>query len=237
MALLVIRRPGTEDRVFRIRGERVTIGRDDSAGLVLPNVSVSRLHACLNTRGERCELVDLNSTNGVKVNGERTERKLLEHRDVLKIGKYRLEYYDERMVDLLQVTRLAALGSRNTASKHSNMSTLYMQPEEIEAQSTAEQACEHAVVVRMDPEARRWRPGGGRITIGPGGDIPVELMFTSQPVAEIRWDGTQHLLRTSSWAHRVEVNGERILEAVLEPGATFRVGDATFEFIHEPQAT
>jgi hypothetical protein len=61
-------------------------------------------------------------------------------------------------------------------------------------------------------------------------DIPLH----SQPVAEIRWDGSHHVLTASSWALRVEVNGTRTREAVLEPGSTLRVADATFEFVHEP---
>ncbi len=235
MALLVIRRPGTEDRVFRIRGQRVTIGRDESAGLVLPNISVSRQHACLITDGRSCEIVDLDSTNGVKVNGEPTKRKALEHRDVLRIGKYRLEYCDESKVDLLQVIRLAGLTTKATQSLHSTMNTVCFQPGELEAIAVDEQASQHAVLRRIDGQAGEWRPGDGRITIGPGGDIPLELMLTSQPIAEIRWDGRQHLLRSSSWAHQVEVNGERIQETVLQPGSTIRVGDASFEFLHEAE--
>jgi hypothetical protein len=229
MSLLVIRSAGTEERVFRIRGQRVAIGRDEAADLVLPGVAVSRLHACLETLGSSCEMVDQESTNGVKINGVKVARQHLEHGDVLRIGKYRLEYYDESKVDLFQVTRLSQLRSARGKGLHSNMSTMCLPPE---ALATAVEPYQQAVLVRLDEGGGRWKPGDGRISIGPGGDVPVAMELTSQPVAEVRWDGAHHILRACGWAHRVEVNGQRVREAALEPGASIQVGDARFEFIH-----
>ncbi len=135
--------------------------------------------------------------------------------------------------DALQVTRLASLGSSQPENQHDKMNTLFLTPEERDALTQEEQACERAILVREDGEGGQWKPGAKRITIGPGGDVPIDVLLTSQPVAEIRWDGEQHLLRAWGWAHRVEVNGVRIRESALEPGATIRVGDATFRFVHE----
>ncbi len=236
MSLLVIRMAGEEDRVFRIRGKRIAIGRDAAADLVLPDAAVSRLHACLESDGARCELVDQGSTNGVKVNGDTVERRRLEHGDVVRIGKYRLEYCDERKVDLFQVTRLARLRSSRPHSLHANMSTLCFQTSELDVPSPAELRSAQAVLVSCDPGGGRWRLGNGRLTIGPGGDVPVAMDLTSQPVAEILWDGEHHVLRAWSWAQRVEVNGRRIREATLEPGAQIQVDEACFEFVHEPCA-
>lgn len=230
MSLLVIRSAGNEERVFRIRGQRVAIGRDEAADLVLPDVAVSRLHACLETRGSSCELVDQGSTNGVKINGAKVERHQLEHGDVLRIGKYRMVFYDEAKVDLFQVTRLSRLRSARGVGQHSNMSTMYLAPE---ALPSGDEPCQRAVLVRLDGAGGRWRPGEGRVSIGPGGDVPVEMDLTSQPVAEVRWDGERHILRAWSWAHRVEVNGQRVREARLEPGVRIQVGEASFEFLHE----
>lgn len=233
MSLLVIHKEGLEDRVFRIRRERVTIGREQDADLVLDDVSVSRLHAHLVTGGGRCELFDQASTNGVKVNGAPTQQRELEHGDIVKIGKYRLEYCDERKMDLMQVAHLSSLRSATSGGRHSNMSTLHMSPEEVSALSPAQQDCAQALLVRKDTVGGRWRPGASRLTIGPGGDVPVELMLTGQPVAELRWDGDHHLLRSHSWAHRVQVNGEVIRETVLQPGDAIQVGEVGFVFTYE----
>ncbi len=229
MALLVIRKAGEQDRVFRIRREQVVIGRDDSAHLVLPDIAVSRRHASIVVEAGRYSVVDQGSTNGLKVNDVRTERCELEHGDVVKIGSFRLEFNDERKVDLLQVTRLASLSSRTPKAKPDNMHTMCIQSEEVESPEPADQA----VLRRKGGDGSRWRPGSRRLTIGPGGDVPIDLDLTSQPVAEIRWDGERHLIRAWSWAYRVEVDGKRVREAFLEPGSSIRVDDALFEFIHE----
>lgn len=233
MGLLVIRERGRKDRVFKIRRERVSIGRDFDADLVLSHTAVSRRHASLVTFGGECELVDEGSTNGVKVNGERTEQRLLEHGDVIRIGGYRLEYYDERRIDLMQVMQLAGLGSADRPSLPDNMKTLFILQDTLDDRSPVELACEQATLIRENGRGGRWKPGTRRLSIGPGGDVPVGVDLTSQPVAEIRWDGSRHLFRSWSRACRVEVDGHHVLEVPLEDGSQIVVADAVFTFVHE----
>lgn len=70
----------------------VTIGRDQSADIVLPNPLVSRRHAALDPGDGPRLLRDLDSSNGTFVNGERVTRKALSAGDVVRIGPYRLAY-------------------------------------------------------------------------------------------------------------------------------------------------
>src|SRR5438046_757253 len=49
----------------------IIIGRDADAGLSLPDPGVSWHHAMLQDRGGTWTLVDLGSTNGIAVNGEK----------------------------------------------------------------------------------------------------------------------------------------------------------------------
>jgi two-component system, cell cycle response regulator len=75
----------------------VFIGRDPSAQLVLQDAGVSYRHACLEDRGDAWVLVDLGSTNGTKVNGERAKEAPLKHGDRLHFGStvVRFELQDE----------------------------------------------------------------------------------------------------------------------------------------------
>jgi len=57
-----------------LQGE-VVLGRGRAAGLRLPDVQTSRRHARVRLRGERAEILDLGSKNGVRVNGVRVERR------------------------------------------------------------------------------------------------------------------------------------------------------------------
>lgn len=50
-------------------GQSLTIGRDDSAELVINDSGLSRLHASIHSDAEAVWIVDENSTNGTRVNG------------------------------------------------------------------------------------------------------------------------------------------------------------------------
>jgi hypothetical protein len=76
---------------FNLNG-RVLIGRDPDNDLLLRSRQVSRYHAAVIPTAEgHYYVVDLNSANGVHVNGERTERCLLGDGDVLRIGQFELK--------------------------------------------------------------------------------------------------------------------------------------------------
>lgn len=66
--------------------EVITIGRLPSSHVVLTDPNASRNHAELHPSGDSYEVVDLGSTNGVRVNGERVNRLLLVDGDVIKLG-------------------------------------------------------------------------------------------------------------------------------------------------------
>jgi pSer/pThr/pTyr-binding forkhead associated (FHA) protein len=67
-----------------------TIGRAPIADLILDAPLVSRVHCRLEASEETLEVVDLESTNGVVVNGERVSRRLLIPGDRLEIGRVEL---------------------------------------------------------------------------------------------------------------------------------------------------
>jgi len=78
-------------RRIRIAG-RLTVGRDDDAGLVIDDPEISRAHAVLGATPEGLEIQDLGSLNGTWVNGERiTSPTLLVTGDAVKIGTTRIE--------------------------------------------------------------------------------------------------------------------------------------------------
>jgi hypothetical protein len=68
-------------------GPRATIGRSDEVECVLRDPNVSRRHAELRQSGNgEWEIVDLNSTNGIKVNGRRTASARLREGDQVTVG-------------------------------------------------------------------------------------------------------------------------------------------------------
>lgn len=85
---------GGGDTIPLIR-DRLTIGRRESCDICLRFPNVSSLHCSLMYREGYWEVYDLNSTNGVKVNGNRVQRCILKPGDELSIAKrrYVIEYH------------------------------------------------------------------------------------------------------------------------------------------------
>ncbi len=72
---------------FRILpGSIKTVGRAPRADFIVDAALVSRLHCRLTAGATELEVVDLESTNGTFVNGERATRATLKHGDRLGVG-------------------------------------------------------------------------------------------------------------------------------------------------------
>jgi len=96
----------------------LVIGRDPDVDLVLADALVSSRHALLEDRGDSWTLVDLGSTNGTTVNGEKGSEFALKHGDKIVFGSTvarfemqdRLERaYSEQVEKLLNVDELSGL--------------------------------------------------------------------------------------------------------------------------------
>jgi hypothetical protein len=91
---LVIRAGGGRaGESFPVDRERMSIGRRPDSDVFLDDVTVSRDHALLVSRGEHWYLDDCGSLNGTYVNRSRIESHRLEEGDEVQIGKYKLTYH------------------------------------------------------------------------------------------------------------------------------------------------
>lgn len=93
---LVSYRGSKIDLAFPVQGPRVTIGRENDNNIQLPHDKVSKHHAVIAAVGDGWVIEDLQSTNGISVNGKRTPRAKLADNDVVKVGPY--EFYFETNV-------------------------------------------------------------------------------------------------------------------------------------------
>jgi pSer/pThr/pTyr-binding forkhead associated (FHA) protein len=76
---------------FRILpGNIKTVGRAPRADFIVDAALVSRLHCRLTAGANELEVVDLDSTNGTYVNGDRTPRATLKTGDRLGVGRVEL---------------------------------------------------------------------------------------------------------------------------------------------------
>ena len=64
------------------------IGRSSENQIILDDITVSRNHCILHIIKDKATLIDLDSTNGIFVNGDLKENAELSSGDRLQIGKY-----------------------------------------------------------------------------------------------------------------------------------------------------
>jgi pSer/pThr/pTyr-binding forkhead associated (FHA) protein len=83
---------GDETRVVPLAREWTRIGRSLAADVRFDDPTVSRRHALLVRQPDGVRVLDDRSLNGVFVNGERIEGKLLQDGDEIVVGRYRLGY-------------------------------------------------------------------------------------------------------------------------------------------------
>src|SRR5439155_209063 len=95
MAKLIVNPTSSSRREIHLARTLVSIGRDPSNDLVLPDAMVSRRHAVIEYRGSQYYLRDCNSSNGSLVNGDRVSERNLRDGDLVAIGTARLLFRDD----------------------------------------------------------------------------------------------------------------------------------------------
>jgi hypothetical protein len=75
-----------------LSGDRMVLGRSRDCDITVDDANVSREHAELRTAGGAWRIVDLGSTNGVKVNRRRIDQAELKHGDRITLGVTDLDF-------------------------------------------------------------------------------------------------------------------------------------------------
>lgn len=76
----------SKQKIILTPGEVFTFGRGDNADHKIDGKAVSRRHARIHWSGDNPEIVDLDSKNGILVNGQPVKRKPLEDGDEITVG-------------------------------------------------------------------------------------------------------------------------------------------------------
>jgi predicted component of type VI protein secretion system len=92
MPKMIVSIDGVVIKEVTIVKDRTTLGRRPYNDIVIDNLAISGEHAVLHMIDGGVYLEDLNSTNGTYVNTRAVRRHLLEHNDVIEVGKYKIRY-------------------------------------------------------------------------------------------------------------------------------------------------
>jgi len=96
-AKLILSMDGAVIKEYPLNKERMTIGRKPHNDIAIDNLAVSGEHAAIVTILHDSFLEDLDSTNGLEVNGVPTKKHFLQNNDVIEIGKYKLKYINDQV--------------------------------------------------------------------------------------------------------------------------------------------
>ena len=94
---IIIATEGRTIRELPLAVGRVIVGRTSDNDLQIDSRFVSRHHCQIITGADGSVIEDLNSTNGIFVQGKRVRRYNLNDGDIVVIGKHELMYVDERL--------------------------------------------------------------------------------------------------------------------------------------------
>ena len=96
-AKLILSMDGAIIKEYPLNKERMTIGRKAHNDIAIDNLAVSGEHAAIVTILHDSFLEDMDSTNGLEVNGKATKKHFLQNNDVIEIGKYKLKYINDQI--------------------------------------------------------------------------------------------------------------------------------------------
>jgi len=116
--------PGEKPKLIVINGPRpgwvinldegeTIIGRNENVTIVIDEPSVSREHAKIILKEDYCKIMDLGSSNGVKINGIAIKEHYLSHGDTIELGNILIRFVAAGAWDLLleQIQQQEALAA------------------------------------------------------------------------------------------------------------------------------
>ncbi len=204
MARLVVTTPHGEEVVELEPGQVVTVGRDPTNRVPLPDDNqASRRHCRIGPRdsgGGGWEVVDLGSTNKTRVAGAPITRRALGDGDVVEVGHARLKFED---------------------------------PDEAgrAAQAEKEGVC-YLEWANKDRRGEKVMLSERRVTIGrrETNVLVIDDRMASGHHCEIDRDMNGYTVKDLGSTNGTLVNGELVSEALLTHGTRLRVGNSRFVF-------
>lgn len=94
MPRVVLTHEGAVLKEYPLDKERITIGRKPHNDIQLDDPTVSGQHASI-LMLQNAYIEDMNSTNGILLNGKKVTRRQLNHGDIIKIGRHELKFIDD----------------------------------------------------------------------------------------------------------------------------------------------
>ena len=218
---LVMGQPGLPEREFELGKASVTLGRATTNDIILDSARVSRSHARLECGPSGCEIVDLGSSNGTRLNGLPVKRVRLDPGDIVSIGEFELHYQAAAIADQVGMTVMDSMADVEMSIAH-----------EILPMQVGETGVARLVVFTGEKTWEVPLDQADVISIGRTDENAVALEQTkvSRRHAEVVRKGDAFVLRDLHSTNGTWLRGERVTEVMLQDSDAFRIGDARLVF-------
>jgi pSer/pThr/pTyr-binding forkhead associated (FHA) protein len=218
--LILVRDSGPE-RAFDLNRSTITLGRDLTNDIVVSDVRASRNHARLECGPAGCEIVDLGSSNGTRLNGVLVQRSKLSSGDTIGLGSSQLRYRVSQLMDDVGATRLDTAADLELTLER-----------EFLPMAINETGVPRLVIFTQDKTWEVPLQDADAVTIGRAGDneVVVDLDKVSRCHAEVVRRGDAWLLRDLGSTNGTWLKGKRVDQVVLQEGDVFRIGPAEVVF-------
>jgi len=212
---LTVSSPEGPNKEYDLNKPQVTIGRSTTNDIVIPSGRVSRSHARITCKEGGLLVTDLNSANGVYLNGQKQVQTSFGAGDTLKIGDCLFRYQPaSEAVETAETTRI------DTLLELEESMTQLAAPVTLNDTATAS-------LVLVAPD-RTWEVALAQdaCTLGRSENNPLTLAYPkiSREHARIERQGAQYVLRDLKSTNGTWMGGDRIEQKILRNGDTFQIG-------------
>ena len=232
MPKIIIRLPMQQDQRFLITKNEVLIGRGDECDLVLPNVSVSRMHAAIRLSSEGAHISDLGSENGIKVNEVVKEEHKLSSGDEILIGTFSLVFLGDRQEDNFYrgraVVYFPAYEPRHAqpTQEKTHIFSIAEAKRIMKEKSILNSGC------IVDHRGRKLFPEANPMTFGGrNAMIDVRGIWIRGVVGLLQWNGKAHCIEKKGWWFSMKINGESKKTAILRHKDVIQIGRSSFKYL------
>lgn len=222
LGYLKLKLPEGGEQEYEISKSEITVGRGQTNDIIVQDAKMSRSHACfeINAGGE-VTVVDSGSTNGVRVNGVKVERAVIQPGDVIQMGQSQIQYVQASFEDEGMTIIDTEFDLDRTIADFVLPTVLNETSEDRIVIYTPDKTWE--VLLGDDVDS---------LTIGRGtnNDVVIEHPSVSRSHAQIIRDHRTFKIKDLNSSNGIYCKGEKCDEAILDSGVTVQLGYASIVF-------
>ena len=227
---LLIKLMHQQNQLCPLVSDVVRIGRSEECEVILPNASVSRIHATITKENGEFIIRDNNSSNGFRINNQATKEHVLSSGDEIHLGVFSLIFLGDRLENNYyrgrSITYLPLYNPKILET--SDDSTFAMSARDKNLLARKSSTLYHGCITTKD--GRFFYPEENPLTFGKNAVISIDHWWVFGVVAEIVWADKAHILNKTSWFCPVRVNGTNIDRQMLKAGDKVQIGNNHFTY-------